>query len=216
MLPESVREVDETIEQADLEYLSSEVPRSLDEALSGIARISTIVQSIKDFAHPGGAAKTVADLNRAIESTITVASNEWKYVAEMATDLDPVLSPVPCHVGEVNQVVLNMIINAAHSIEDVVGTSGISKGKITVSTKQIEGWAEIRITDTGKGIKPSVKDKVFDPFFTTKEVGKGTGQGLAIAHNIIVGKHNGTIDIDTELGHGTTFIVRLPISETSG
>lgn len=215
ILQETVQAVDEIMKRADMGFLASEVPKSLDEALSGIARISKIVQSMKDFAHPGDGVKVAANLNRAIESTITVASNEWKYVADVATNLDPILSPVPCHIGEVNQVVLNMIINAAHSIEDVVGTSGVSKGKITISTKEIDGWAEIRIADTGKGIKPHIKEKVFDPFFTTKEVGKGTGQGLAIAHNIIVGKHNGTIDIETKLGRGTTFVVRLPIVETS-
>lgn len=211
--PEALDEMDATVENADLEFLMEEVPKSFEQALSGIARISKIVQSMKDFAHPGTVAKSPADLNQAIESTMTVASNEWKYVAQIVTDFDATLARVPCHVSEINQVVLNMIINAAHSIADVIGNDGAAKGTITLGTKQIGDWAEIRITDTGKGIPDDVKQKVFDPFFTTKEVGKGTGQGLAIAHNIIVEKHGGMIDIESELGKGTTFIIRLPIVE---
>ena len=148
---------------------------------------------------------------RAIETTITVSRNEWKYVAEMVTDFDETLPPVPCLPGDFNQVILNMIINAAHAIADVVGDGSKGKGTITVSTRGNGDFAEVRISDTGTGIPEEVKSRVFDPFFTTKEIGKGTGQGLAICHSVIVEMHGGTISIETEVGEGTTFLIRLPI-----
>jgi signal transduction histidine kinase len=150
------------------------------------------------------------DLNKAIESTVTVARNEWKYIADLTTDLAADLPLVPCLLGQFNQVILNMIVNATHAIADVVkGTS--AKGTITITTRRVEGWAEVRITDSGTGIPEDIRRKIFDPFFTTKEVGKGTGQGLAIAHSVVVDKHQGTIAIESEMGRGTTFIVRLPL-----
>ena len=166
---------------------------------------------MKEFSHPGVERMTDLNLNHAIESTITVASNEWKYVAEVETDFDPELPLVPCLPGEFNQVVLVLIVNAAHAIADVVDNGQAGKGTITVSTGRNGEFAEIRITDTGTGIPVEVRDKIFDPFFTTKEVGKGTGQGLSLAYGIVVGKHGGTLDFETEVGKGTTFIIRLPL-----
>ena len=169
---------------------------------------------MKDFSHPGTNEKTSMDLNRSIESTLTVCRNEWKYVADLVTEFDPALPPVNCLPGEFNQVILNLIVNAAHAIADVVGDGG-TKGAITVSTRLDGEWVEIRIRDSGTGIPEHARAKVFDPFFTTKGVGKGTGQGLAIAHNVIVEKHGGTIQFETELGKGTTFIIRLPLAANS-
>jgi PAS domain S-box-containing protein len=207
-----VAELEEIAKFTDTEYLIGEIPVAIEEALSGVERIGKIVQSMKDFAHPGVEDRQAADLNRAIESTITVASNEWKYVAEMVTDFDPTLPPVPCFIGEFNQVVLNMIVNAAHAIADVVGHTG-QKGVIKIGTKLEGDWAEIRISDTGAGIPEEIRKKIFDPFFTTKEVGKGTGQGLAISHAAIVEKHKGTIALESKVGNGTTFIIKLPLKE---
>jgi signal transduction histidine kinase len=154
--------------------------------------------------------KIPVDLNRAITSTITVARNEWKYVATLETKLDPSLPPVPCLPGEFNQVILNLIVNASHAIADVVEKGSSEKGRITVQTLNCPQWVEIRIQDTGTGIPEEVRGQVFDPFFTTKEIGKGTGQGLAIARSVVVDKHNGSIHFETEEGKGTTFIIRLP------
>jgi signal transduction histidine kinase len=174
---------------------------------------------MKDFSHPGGEEKVSADLNKAIESTITVARNEWKYVADMVVDFDPNLPDVPCFIGDINQVILNIMVNAAHAIGDLVAAGNLAKGTITVQTRRVDDAVEIRIKDTGGGIPEAIRSKIFDPFFTTKEVGRGTGQGLAIAHSVVVEKHGGTLTFETEIGRGSTFIIRLPtalpMSETT-
>jgi PAS domain S-box-containing protein len=193
----------------------AEVPQSLEDSLDGIARVAEIVRAIKEFSHPGSSEKTPHDLNRAIASTTLVSRNEWKYVAELETRLDPNLPLVQCSPGEFNQVILNLIINAAHAIGDARARSKPeSKGRITVSTRRDGDWAEVRVQDTGTGIPEQIRGNVFNPFFTTKEVGKGTGQGLSIAHTVIVQKHGGTIAFDTKEGAGTTFIVRIPIGDS--
>jgi len=194
-----------------LAYLTDEVPKDIQQTLEGVERDRNIVQAMKEFSHPVGKEETFINLNKAIQNTITVARNEWKYVAEMVTDFDPSLPLVSCLPGELNQVFLNMIINAAHAIADVVGDGSKGKGTITVSTRHDGNWAEVRISDTGMGIPENIRSRIFDPFFTTKKVGKGTGQGLTISHSVIVDKHGGTIHFETEVGKGTTFIIRLPI-----
>jgi signal transduction histidine kinase len=196
---------------ADMAYLSVEIPKAIQQSLDGVSRVTHIVRAMKEFSHPGTKEKTPVDLAKAIQSTLTVASNEWKYVAELVTEFDPALPPVICLPGEFNQVVLNLIVNAAHAIADVVGDGSKGKGTITVRTRRDGDWAEIRICDSGTGIPESARAKLFEPFFTTKGVGKGTGQGLAIAHSVVVDKHGGTIHFETELGKGTTFVIRLPL-----
>ncbi|MBK7859802.1 MAG: hypothetical protein IPJ65_14505 [Archangiaceae bacterium] len=172
--------------------------------------MATLVRSMKEFAHPGQLEKAPADLNRALSTTLTIACNEYKLVAEVETDLGE-LPPVMCLVGELNQAFLNLIVNAAHAIGDAVhGTE--RKGRIRVETRRSGESVVVRISDTGPGIPAHVRDRIFEPFFTTKEVGKGTGQGLSIARNAVVDKHGGSLTFETELGAGTTFIVRLPIS----
>jgi len=197
----------------DVDYLSREIPLAIQQSLEGLERVARIVRSMKEFSHPGGEEKQAIDLNRAIESTLTVSRNEWKYVADVETDLDPHLPPVWCLVGDINQVMLNLIVNAAHAIAEKNGDDRSRKGKIVISTKSAGEWAEIRVSDTGVGIPPHIRDKVYDPFFTTKPVGRGTGQGLAIAHAVITERHGGTIDFESQVGHGTTFIVRLPLGK---
>lgn len=199
---------------ADVNYLKEEIPRAIEQSLEGISRVSTIVRAMKEFSHPSEK-KTMVDLNKAIKSTITVAKNEWKYVAEMNTDLDAALPPVNCLPGDMNQVVLNIIVNAAHAIAEKLDEASGEKGAISVSTRSADQWAEIRIEDTGAGMPEDVKLRIFDPFYTTKEVGKGTGQGLSIAHAVIVEKHAGTIEVDSTPGQGTAFTIRIPIEDTS-
>ena len=209
--------IDHEIEVCDFYYFVEEIPKAVRQSLDGISRIAKIVQSIKYFAHPGSGEQFSADLNKAIESTITVAQNEWKYVAELETNFDADLPHVPCFLGEFNQVILNMIINASHAIADQIGDSSNGKGKITITTSCPNNeWAEIRISDTGTGIPVSAQNKVFNPFFTTKEVGKGTGQGLAISYKVVVEKHKGKLNFETESGKGTTFIIQLPLYAEAG
>ena len=222
--PEIIEQTASAERAADVDFLLREVPAALDQSLEGLGRVTQIVQSIKDFAHPGSSRMSHADLNKAIESTIIVARNEWRYVADLETDFDPELPFLKCVIGEINQVVLNLIVNAAHAIADAPG----NKGKITISTVYKPGCAcapvheepntappagavEIIVSDTGGGIPPQIREKIFDPFYTTKTVGKGTGQGLAIAHSVVA-KHRGTLTFTSEIGRGTTFVVQLPLT----
>ena len=196
-------------ETADIEYLNANVAPALAATLAGVARVSEIVKAMKAFAHPGQVEKTYSDLNAAIGSTLIVVANELKYVANVHTELG-LLPLVPCFVGDLNQVFLNLLINAAHAIGDVVGRSG-DKGTISVATYTESDSVVISITDTGTGIPLAAQPHIFDPFFTTKEVGRGSGQGLAISR-AAVRQHGGTLTFETEMGKGTTFFIRLPTS----
>jgi signal transduction histidine kinase len=207
---ELLDDLEATTRGAKLDYLLEQIPEALSDSLEGLGRVTRIVRAMKDFAHPGQQGLAAADLNKAIESTVTVARNEWKYVADVQFALEPDLPTVPCVLAELNQVILNIVVNAAHAIGDVVRDSG-GKGTITISTRQDGNHVEIRIADTGTGIPAEHQARVFDHFFTTKEVGRGTGQGLSMARRVIVEKHRGTLTFETEAGRGTTFIIRLPI-----
>jgi PAS domain S-box-containing protein len=193
----------------DMAYLSSHVPRALDLALDGLARIATIVRSMKVFAHPDHKDKVLVDLNESIDSTLTIAHAEYKYVAELVKDFGQ-LPGVSCYAGDLNQVVLNLVVNAAHAIGDAIAKTD-RRGRITVTTRRDGDHVVIAIADTGMGIPASIQECVFDPFFTTKEVGKGTGQGLSLARSVIVDKHHGSLTFDTTPGVGTTFYIRIPI-----
>jgi len=193
------------------DYLHDEVPKAIEQLLEGVDHVARIVLAMKEFSHPGLAEKIPVDINRAIESTVLVSKNEWKYLADLTTDFDQDLPPVPCLAGEFNQVILNLIVNAAHAISDLVKDSG-GMGRIHIATRRDGPMVEIRLSDTGCGIPKANQSKVFDPFFTTKPVGKGTGQGLAIAYGVIVQKHGGTIQLESEPASGTTFIIRLPLA----
>lgn len=208
-----VAKVTDMRKEVDIDYLSDEVPTAIDQALDGISRVSEIVQSMKEFSHPGSESKLQVDLNHAIESTVTVSKNEWKYCANLVTEFDESLPEVPCLPGEFNQVILNILVNAAHAIESRNGENSTDLGTITIKTICGDEYAEIHISDTGCGMPEDVCAKVFEPFFTTKEVGKGTGQGLAIARSVIVDKHAGCIRVKSEKDIGTTFVIRLPLHE---
>ena len=209
---QQIESLEKRFAELDIGYLEEEVPLAIQQTLKGVDRITNIVQAMKIFAHPGGIEKEPIDINKEIEKTITITRNEWKYVARLITDFDSALPAVPCHRAEFNQVILNLIVNAAHAIEDVKGKNPSEKGTITIRTCRDGDWAEIRISDTGVGIPQAVRHRIFDLFFTTKEPGRGTGQGLAIAHSVIVEKHNGIINLETKEGQGTAFILRLPIN----
>jgi PAS domain S-box-containing protein len=204
----AARKASDTDEAADVDYFLKNAPDALDRALEGIGRVGSIVRSMTEFAHPDTRTKADIDLNRAIKTTLNMARNEYKTVAEVETDFGDI-PPVHCHAGDINQVVLNLLLNAAHAISDVVdGTN--SKGRITVRTRAIGDFVEISIRDTGDGIPDAVRGRIFEPFVTTKEVGRGTGQGLALSRGIVVEKLFGSLHFETETGKGTTFFIRLP------
>lgn len=202
----------EAVERTDLSYLCEEIPTAVTQSLEGVAQVGRIVLSMKEFSHPGSSSKTTTDINHALDNTLTVCRNTWKHVAEVETHFDPELPSVLCHAGEMNQVFLNLIVNAAHAIEES-GKPGI--GLIVLSTCREEDQVVIRITDSGNGVPESLRERIFDPFFTTKQVGKGTGQGLAICRDVVVTKHGGRLDVGGEAGQGAEFTVRLPLGSES-
>jgi signal transduction histidine kinase len=198
--------------RVDLDYLMKEIPQAIAASVEGLNRIAMIVKSMKSFAHPDQTRKSPADLKQAILSTLIIAANEYKYVADVETILAE-LPTVQCYLGEINQVMLNLIVNASHAIADVFKVSG-QRGRITIRTRLLGEQVEISIQDTGTGIPIAVREKIFDPFFTTKEVGRGTGQGLALAQSVIAKMHGGTLHFETAIGRGTTFFIRIPVLES--
>ncbi|MCG8591342.1 MAG: ATP-binding protein [Proteobacteria bacterium] len=209
-----LEKISDAEEEADTEFLAAEIPKAVRRTLDGIERVASIVRAMKEFAHPGDAEKAPADLNQAIETTLTVGRNEYKYIADVETDLGSI-PLVICNVGDINQVILNLVVNAAHAIESRQGDSG-ERGQIWVRTRHSGDDVEIDVRDTGGGIPADVRERVFDPFFTTKEVGKGTGQGLAISRSVVVDRHGGDLRFEVEEGVGTTFVIRLPIEAPDG
>jgi PAS domain S-box-containing protein len=207
-LQQDVANVKAMIEEIDLTYLEEETTSAIEQSISGTEQVANIVQAMKEFAHPGSKQMVLADMNRIVSNAVAVCKNEWKYVADTELKLGDNLPQVKCLGGEVSQVVLNLVINAAHAIEAAeLGR----KGLITISTSYNQDYLEVSVTDTGTGIPKDVQDHVFNPFFTTKDVGQGTGQGLAIAQDIVVVKHQGELFFETEEGAGTRFVMRLPL-----
>jgi PAS domain S-box-containing protein len=201
--------IHEAERNADLDFMKLEVPKAFERAHEGIARVTAIVRAMKEFGYRGGQALAAADLNRAIETTLIVARNEYKYIATVETRLGP-LPEVMCSVGELNQVFLNLIVNAAHAIQQ--SRKDAATGHILITTAVQEDHVAIAFTDNGCGIAPANVERIFDPFFTTKEVGKGTGQGLAIARSIVVDRHGGRIEVESRLDAGSAFTIHLPIA----
>jgi len=205
-------ELKDDLEELDLEFINDEMQDALKESIEGINRITKIINAMRTFSHPGTDNMKKFFLNDVINNAIIVSRNEWKYVAELEVDygLDQAIS---IYIDKISQVILNLIINASHAIQDLKREE---LGKIKISTKELDnGFAEIRVEDNGIGIPQKIIDKIYEPFFTTKEVGKGTGQGLSVIYNIIVKNHNGTIDCESVEGKGTTFIIRLPIENSN-
>jgi PAS domain S-box-containing protein len=214
LCPADFEQVRQREDAADLDYVRENVPDSIKSTIDGVTRVARIVQSMKAFAHPDRGERTVADINAALRDTLTVATNELKYVASVEVDFGHIPA-VSCFLSDLNQVFLNLLVNAAHAIKDVVGKSG-QRGLIRVRTYQERSHVVVAIGDTGSGIPPAIRGKIFDPFFTTKGVGKGTGQGLALAHSVVVEQHGGSITFETEPGRGTTFFVRIPSTIPEG
>ncbi|HEY6923422.1 MAG TPA: ATP-binding protein [Steroidobacteraceae bacterium] len=193
----------------DLPFLAAEIPKAFERTLSGVERVTGIVRALKEFAHPDVSEHAVADINHALETTLVVARNEYKYSAGVETHLTP-LPELACNIGELNQVFLNLIVNAAQAIRE--SGQDATTGRIVITSEVSDVEVVIVIADNGCGIAPENLERIFDPFFTTKPVGQGTGQGLAIARSIVVEKHGGAIDVESAPGKGSRFIVRLPMS----
>jgi signal transduction histidine kinase len=185
--------------------MARELPGALEAIQGGITRITAIVRAMKELAHPGTKDPGVADINRALESALEISANSYRGVAELEKQLSP-LPPVTCYVAELGQVFLNLIVNAAHAME------GRVRGTLKVASCVEGDHVVVTIGDTGGGIPLEIQPRIFDPFFTTKAIGRGTGQGLAIARAIVVDHHGGTLVFDTAPGRGTTFIIRIPIA----
>ena len=216
-LRESFQEIEEMMEQdvrspQDMAYLKTEVPLAIEQSLEGLSRVAELVRSLKAFSHPGGESKTAADLNELVRTTATLARNEWRYVAELNLQLDETLPRTPCYPAELNQVLLNLLVNAAHAIQDKVGDDPTTKGEIAIQTRLREAYVEISIQDSGVGMSEETRAKMFEPFFTTKEVGRGTGQGLSIAYDLVVNKLDGKLMCDSQPGRGTCFTIAIPVA----
>jgi PAS domain S-box-containing protein len=208
--PKLVARLELLVAEHDPEFLASELTAALHETREGVERVTSIVRAMKDFSHPGSRSLRSADLNRALRTTLAVARNEYRYHADVITEFEP-LPPVECMVDDLNQVFLNLLINAAHAIQEKVGQGG-GRGTIRIGTRVDGDDVEVRFQDDGVGIPPEVRDRVFDQFFTTKDVGRGTGLGLSIARSVVVEGHHGTIRFESRPGEGTTFLVRVPIN----
>jgi len=202
-------------QEIDLDYILEEIPTTLEQTLEGLKQISKIISAMKSFSHPGMENKTSANLNTIISNTITISRNEWKYSAEIKTKLDNSLASIQLYPDLIGQVILNLIVNAAHAIKDKLQTSNNKqhpeqKGIIRIFSSQTADYQIVEVIDNGGGINESIKDKIFDPFFTTKDVGKGTGQGLSLAYSIITEKHQGKLEFENNEIGGTTFKISLP------
>lgn len=197
-------EIQRAEDEADVDYLAEEVPSAVKQTLEGVERVASLVRAMKTFSHPGSGGQAPADLNEALQATITVARSQFKFIADAELDLGD-LPSVVCNVGDLNQVFLNIVINAAHAIEE----KG-EHGRITVKTSTEGDDALVAITDTGMGVPEFLKRQIFEPFFTTKTVGRGTGQGLALVRAVI-DQHAGSIALQSETGVGSTFTIRLPV-----
>lgn len=208
MFTEQTDQIGEKEEEIDLEYILEETDKAVDGALEGLDRIATVVRAMKEFSHPGGKEKEKEDINRIIDSTVTVSSNEWKMCADIEMNLDEALPPILLYSSQIKQAILNLIVNAAHAIS---AKNEEQKGTITIHSSVEDGSARVAVKDSGIGIAEENIDKIFEPFFTTKPEGKGTGQGLALVHSVIVDGHGGSLTVNSILGQGSEFVFTIPV-----
>ncbi len=211
--PERIRQIAEAVATSDFDFLQQEIPQAIRQSVDGIRHVSAIVTAMRDFSHIDERRMAPADINKAIGNTLIIVHHQLKYVARVETDLDPDLPMAMCCIDDLNQVLINLLINAAHAIGDVVGNAANGKGTIRVETRREDPFVRISISDTGSGIPEHVQARMFEPFFTTKGHDKGTGQGLLYVRTVVVEKHHGTLTWDTRIGRGTTFTVRIPIEQ---
>ncbi|WP_279627107.1 sensor histidine kinase [Xanthomonas populi] len=215
---ELIAVLDAQVTSSKFQYLRQQTPEALQQSIEGLDRITKIVGAMKTFSHPSDGEKEPVDLRELVATTVTVARNEWKYVAEVQTDFADDVPLVPCLRDEIGQVLLNLVVNAAHAIGDTLVPGQRERGLIRIILRRAgDSHVDLCVGDDGPGIPEAIRNKVFDPFFTTKPVGKGTGQGLAIAYSTVVEKHQGRIFFEPSADQrGTTFVVRLPLTAAAG
>lgn len=206
-----IEKIEDLLDEAELDFLSEQIPKAVEGSLGGVERIATIARAMKELSQPPSEEKTHVDLNHILENTITIARNRWKYVSEVVTDFEHELPGISCHPAELKEVFLNLIVNAAEAIERARGEDSENLGAIGIRTRSDESWVEVRISDTGTGMPKAIGARIFEPYFTTKEDQEEAGQGLAIVHSFVVERHQGSISFETAPGRGTTFTLRLPI-----
>lgn len=207
----TIENIRASLGKVNLKRLIEHLPGAVRDAHQGVQSVTRIVYAMKEFSHPGSDNPTLVNINQALESTVVVSRSEWKYVAELETDFGTNMPSVPGYAHELQQVFLNLIVNAAHAVETRRQADEHFQGKIRVTTICMDNRCLISIQDNGCGIPRSIRNRVYDPFFTTKGVGKGTGQGLAIAHQIVAHRHQGKLWFDSEPNVGTTFFIELPL-----
>ena len=201
---------DPLVSKRDLEFLFEEIPGALKESLEGNRKVAAIVRAVREFVHPDSEEKVPVAINHAVENTIALARNEWKYVADIQTDLDPAIDQVLTVPGALNQVILNLLVNAAQAIGEAREQGNKERGTITVATRKTGDTLEIQVKDTGPGIPEAIRSRIFEPFFTTKRPGRGTGQGLAIVRALVSDRLEGSLIFESELGRGTWFMIQIP------
>jgi two-component system NtrC family sensor kinase len=206
-----ITQFNDLLKRTKLDFLRRQIPGALDESLEGLGHIAKIVGAMKEFSHPSQDEKEFVDIRDIINTTVTVARNEWKYVADLETQFPDELPLLPCLRDMISQSILNLVVNAAHAISNTIEQGIKEKGHITISADRNGEHMEVRVKDDGSGIPMAIRARIFDPFFTTKAVGKGTGQGLAIVYSTVVDKHDGQIYFESQEGVGTTFIIQLPL-----
>ncbi|MDH5674951.1 MAG: ATP-binding protein [Myxococcales bacterium] len=211
----TLEKIVEGLREVEVDYLRQELPAAFAETLDGVQRVAKIVAAMKNFSYPDVGVRQFEDLHQAIDTMVTVSQSEWKHVARLELDLCPDMPPVPCYADELKQVILNLIVNAAHAISEAQDERESQLGTIRIATRCDASTAQIAVSDTGTGMDETTVERIFDPFFTTKEVGRGTGQGLSLAHAAVVTRHGGDIEVRSELGRGTTVTLKLPLGTTS-
>jgi PAS domain S-box-containing protein len=212
---EQLRNLEEMLQKAKFDFIKEEIPKAIDQSHEGLKRVTKIVSAMKSFSHPSEGKKCFINVVESIETTVTICRNEWKYIADIQYEYTDPVPQVAVLPDEFNQVILNLIVNSAHAINDTLNSEK-KMGVILISIDSDESYLIIKIKDDGAGIPKNIQDKVFEPFFTTKKVGEGTGQGLSMVYSVIVDKHNGLLELDSEEGEGTCFILKLPLTNPDG
>jgi PAS domain S-box-containing protein len=207
--------IDRLLKETRFDQFQNQADAAIEDCREGCQRVVSIVRAMRQLSHPGSEKFEQADLQEIIRGATTVTRNTWRYVADLNVEAEKDLPMIDCRPSELSQVFVNLIVNASDAIAESLEVEPERAKQIHIRTEKVAEVLRVRLSDSGCGMSPEVSQRVFEPFFTTKAVGKGTGQGLAIAYSIIVQKHRGSLRVDSQLGIGTTFVIDLPIRQTA-